>query len=698
MISKGEIPFVRLLIPLILGISTGWFWPNKFLFNQSLYLLFLLLGIFVVLLITYKKFVLYRAKWTIGLLVHAYILIVGYTLTISNTQQYEPQYFTHKAAEVFLVKVTNEPKLTGDILRFESEVTQSIEGKAFSNVCGKLLIALKTDSIHPRQFSYGDLLLIPARFNEVEPPYNPGEFDFRAYLKGQQIYEQAFINQQQVKLIRHHSGNLIIDYVIYLRKQLVDKFYKYLPDKETAALASTLILGYRADLSKEVISAYSKTGTMHVLSVSGMHVGIVFLVLSFLLKPLNRNQNLRLFRAVLMILVIWFYSLISGFCPAVCRAAMMLTFIVLSKAMNRNLNTYNLLAISAFFLLLYNPFYLFDVGFQLSYLAVIGLVYLHPKIYHLLYIKNKLLDTIWSYCALSIAAQLATFPISIYYFHQFPLYFLFSNLFIVLPVAAIMYAGIAFLFIPWPVILKPLGWLLSWLITFTDNILFYIENLPFSSLNGIWINTFQYVLMYIVIGCLIWAGSVKSKYAVWCTMLSLIVLSISFSYQAVLNNNRQELIFYSLRKNTAIGYINQNKSYVITDLKPSDKTIGFSIKPYLDSRGASQNKISTSSDSLVIPTGNIQPNFMQFGNYKVLRWNKDFDHQKFKNSLKVDAVLLSGNPQINLVDMNRYILTSLVLIDGTNPDYKIKQWKQQAEELKMPCHILKKNPAYIVQL
>ncbi len=633
-----------------------------------------------------------------GLVVHAYLLMLGYTLTISQARQYDPQYFSNKPAEAFLVKISNEPKLTGDILRFESQVTQTIQGKIFTEVCGKLLIALKTDSVYARQLSYGDLLLIPARFNEVEPPYNPAEFDFKAYLKTRQIYAQTFISQQQIKVIKHHSANPVIDYALHLRKQLVDKFYHYLPDKEAAALASTLILGYRADLSKEVINAYSKTGTMHVLSVSGMHVGIVFLVLSFLLKPLNRTQNMRLIRALLMISVIWFYSLITGFPPSVCRAATMLTFVVLGKAMNKNLNTYNLLAISAFFLLLYNPFYLLDVGFQLSYLAVTGLLYLHPKIYHSLYIRNKILDSVWSYCALSIAAQLATFPISVYYFHQFPVYFLVSNLFIVLPVAIIMYAGIAFLFIPCPVILKPLGFLLSRLITFTDHILFYIEKLPFSSLNGIWINTLQYVLMYLLTGCLIWAGSLKSKYAVWCTMISMIVLSLSFSYQTILNNNRHELIFYSLRKNTAISYINQDKSYVITDLKPADKTIGFSIKPYLDSRGASQYKTLTSTDSLITPTISVQSNFMQFGKYKVLRWDKNFDHLKYTQTLKVDAVLLSGNPRINLADMKKYILTSLILIDGTNPDYKIKQWQLEAEELKISFHILKKNPAFIIKL
>lgn len=203
------------------------------------------------------------------------------------------------------------------------------------------------------------------------------------------------------------------------------------------------------------MEAYSKTGTMHVLSVSGMHVGIVFLVLSFLFKPLDKFHALSYFRIFLIVPAIWFYAMISGFSSPVCRAALMISLVVIGKVLHRNLNSYHIIAISAFFLLLYNPFFLFDVGFQLSYLAVFGLVYFHPKLYQLFHFHNKIFDYLWSYCALSIAAQLATFPLGLYYFHQFPLYFLLSNLLILLPVTLIMYLGILLLFIPFKEILIP---------------------------------------------------------------------------------------------------------------------------------------------------------------------------------------------------------------------------------------------------
>ena len=656
----------------------------------------MMLGIFIFLLAKYKSNSLYRSGWLFGLIIHGYILVTGYGLTVYLSERFDKKHFSTQKSDAFIIQIRNEPKLSNGILRFEAEVIRSCLNKKIDIMIGKLLIAAKIDSVSQLSLNYGDILLIPAIYDEVDPPYNPGEFDYKSYLENKQIYHQAFVNQDQLVLLKQNSGNRIMLFALNLRKQLVEKFYTYLPDRDAAALASTLILGYRADLSKEIVDAYSKTGTMHVLSVSGMHVGIVFLVLSVLLKPLGRNQRLRLIRACLIISIIWFYSLLTGFSAPVCRAAVMLSFVVLGKALNKSQNTYNLIAISAFFLLLYNPFYLMDAGFQLSYLAVIGLVYFHPKIYQMIFIRNKILDHAWSYCALSIAAQLATFPISLYYFHQFPVYFLISNLFIVLPVAIIMYVGIAFLFIPFSIIIISLGWFLNWLINLTNEFLYYIEHLPYSSLGGIWISTFQYIMIYMIIACFILGFSFKKKGVLWQASFLIVVLMISFTVQNMINYRRHELIFFSLRKNTAIAYIYRGKSIIVSDINASDKLIAFSIKPVLEKRGYTDGLFLDTTLRFSGASYAGDPNFLQFANFRILRWNRKFDDLTFSGKLKVDVILLSGNPRKKLADIKTCIDFSKVLIDGTNPDYKIKAWQSEAVEMNIPCYILKKNPAYIL--
>src|SRR3978361_851332 len=165
---------------------------------------------------------------------------------------------------------------------------------------------------------------------------------------------------------------------------------------EAIAVASTLILGYKADLSNDVLQAYSKTGTIHVLSVSGAHVAIIYILLTLVFGFLDGYKHGKLLKAIIIISIIWYYSLLSGFSPAVCRAAVMISLVIIGKTYNRYVNTLNILAISAFFLLMYDPLFITDVGFQLSYLAVFGLIVFQPVVYNWFKIKNKWGDKLWA--------------------------------------------------------------------------------------------------------------------------------------------------------------------------------------------------------------------------------------------------------------------------------------------------------------
>ena len=698
MFSKGEIPFIRLLIPLISGISLGYWFGNGMILKSILPLALFFISLLIFLILKYKVYSIYKLKWLSGLVIHSFLLVTGYGLTVYSSQRFDKNQYSFQKAEELIAVVSSEPKLSNGIVRFETEIRGYCYRDKRHIAKGKLLIIIKIDSTHQRVFNYGDLLLIPAFYESIQPPYNPEEFNYKHYLENKQIYFQSFLTYEQIILLRKNYGNPVIRFALLLRKKLVNEFYTYLPDKNAAAFASTLILGYRAELSREIIEAYSKTGTMHVLSVSGMHVGIVFMVLSFLLKFMDKTRKMRLLRAVLVIGIIWFYALISGFSAPACRAAVMLSFVVLGKALNKNQSTYNLVGISAFFLLLYDPFFLVDAGFQLSYLAVIGLIYFHPKIYQLVNLKNKALDYIWSYSALSLSAQLATFPISIYYFHQFPVYFLFSNLFIVLPVALIMYAGIIFMFVPFQIVLYYLGMILSWLITFTNNILFYIENWPFSSWGGIWINIFQSSLLYLIMICFTLKISFKYKHILFPIYSLLIVFCTSISIINYNNFNRHEIIFFNVRKHTAMAHLYRGRSVIISDLDASDKLTEWSILPTLQSKGSEDEVFFNTSQSFSGPLYFGKQNFYQFADFRILRWNKDFDNIKFLHKIKVDAVFISGNPRVSLQDIEMSIKFSSLIIDANNPDYKVQDWVLAARKMNIPCYVLNKNPAYVIML
>lgn len=698
MFYKGEVPFVRLLVPVVLGITSGRFFAHSFPIKWGGELCLLILCIFLSLLLAYKRFSLYKQAWIFGLIIHAFLYILSFSLTIYRSERFDPLRFNLLKADLLLVRVQNEPRMANGNFRFEGEAIGVFDKQSLKHSMGKILISMQADSSGKLALDYGDVLLIPAIYNSLEPPYNPGEFNYKLFMENRQIYFQSFVKRNQFRVLKGFAGNPVISFALSLRRKLINKYNTYLPDQDAAALASTLILGYRADLNRDVIEAYSKTGTMHVLSVSGMHVGIVFLVLSFLLRAMCKNKVLTLLRILIIITAIWFYSLISGFSSPVCRAALMISFVLIGKALNKNQNSYNLIAISAFFLLLYYPYYLFDVGFQLSYLAVCGLVYFHPKFYSILYFKDKFIDYAWSYCALSIAAQLATFPLSLYYFHQFPLYFLISNLLIVLPVTIIMYAGILLLAIPFIFLLVPLGKFLSGLINLTNDILFWIENLPFASLSGIWLSGFQMFLLCALILTMVFWIEFRQKIIVWTAITFSVLLFMSISLDRIQDFRREELIVFSIRNSSAIAYSKGSKCIVLADFDPADRTFSYSIWPALESRGGSDITLLSIDSTVRTDSYWSDSNFMQFGKFRVLRWDRKISLPKSYEKIEVDILVLSNNPVHKLADINTFIEFKKILIDPTNSDYKIKAWLSETAKMNLSTYVLKKSPAYIINL
>lgn len=697
MFYKGEVPFVRLLVPLVVGILFAWFWPEVLPAQWGMGGLLITLILFAILMVCYQQRSLYRRSWILGGVIHVFLLLLGYVLCLLADQRCHASYFTTDA-DAFLCQITTEPKLTGSTIRFQADVIQGIKNNNTYQTKGQLAIAVKLDSIHPIQLFYGDLLLVPPTFKAIDPPFNPAEFDFRSHWAKRGVYYQTFVGQRQLSLLKQESRKSILFYALQLRRKLVQKFNTYLPDQEAASLASTLLLGYRVDLDKEIVDTYSQTGTMHVLAVSGMHVGIIFLFLRFLLKPLNKNNRMRIMGAFLIIALIWVYALLTGFSPSVCRATTMLSFVVLGRAFQRSASRYNLVAISAFLLLLYNPLYLFDVGFQLSYLAVIGLIYFQPKIYRMIYFKNKLLQPIWNYAALALAAQLVTFPISIYYFHQFPLYFLLSNVLIALPVVLLMYGGVIFLLVPFTMILKPLGLILNGMILLMNAVLQYIQALPFAHLGGLWINTGQCVLLYLIMGCFALLLFQANRKVFFAFIGLVVILLMNITYQLIQNQNRHELIFFSLKKDAVIAHLSRGQGTVIGIGSLSNKTLDFFIRPALLSKGTHLVKRMSFGDTAQSATYRVSSNWMQFGWFRILRWTSAFDSLRYTRQIRVDALLLSGNPKVKLSEIRNTIDFSVLLIDGTNKSYCTRRWEEEAKQLQIPYHILNGAKAFVVKL
>lgn len=590
--AQQEQVFPRILLPYTLGIVVFYhfkypgFLPLLIGINLSLLSLLLLLNNYYIIIKGY------RCKSGTGLLFHLFFFFFGGLLCYHHQNDLKADDFSKSANLYLKVQVIDEPYQRAGILRFKGQI-QSVylteqQGKHTKKVSpaqklqakrasGKMMIAVKLALRQPLAINYGDELLIPASYTLIKPSFHPAEFDYQAWLASQNIRHQSFLLQNQVLKLAVQSGNQLFKFAIALRAKQVERYQTLLPEKEAVAMASTLILGYRADLSKETLAIYSKTGTIHALSVSGMHVGLIYLILNYALAFLNQKRNWQYVKLFLILGLLWFYALLTGCSPSVLRSVIMISIFLVGKTYSRPANKYNILSFAAFAMLLYDPFLIWDVGFQLSFLAVFGLLYLQPKLQDYWLIQNTWGRKLWGIISMSLAAQLFTFPLSIYYFHQFPFLFLLGNLFILIPITLLMYLGILVL-IPGLDFLAPV---LSWLIQFNNAGLQFLAAIPYSSWSGIWINKTELLLLavFLTLGTIaIVNGSWRLLMAAFSFFLA---LQFSLSRTAVLRYHQQEIIRFQIPRHKAIAYIFAQQATVYTHLKQEDDAFQYFIQPVL---------------------------------------------------------------------------------------------------------------------
>lgn len=684
---KGEIPFVILLIPFIAGIGLALSFPNSKFSFPSITILIGLSIVYIILNLSYKSLSLHKQPLIGGMLLHSILFLSGWVCTANYSQLKSREHFSRHSSKQLVVSIANEPAIKNGYVRFAAKVNEAIDNKQRSAVSGKMLVSIKDSAAF--NLRYGDLLLIPAKYNEVDPPFNPAEFNYKRYLANQNIYHQAYLYPQQYSIIGHDNANTVIAYALRLRKHLVNSFKQQMVDTSAIAIASTMILGYKADLSEDVLQAYTNTGTLHVLSVSGAHVAIVFWLLNWGLLFLNRFRYGKITRALLIIALIWGYALLTGFSPAVNRAALMISLIIIGSNFYRHVNSLNLLAASAFALLLYDPYYLTDVGFQLSYLAIGGLIVFQPILYKSIEVQNKWLDKLWSLVSVSIAAQLITFPLSVYYFHQFPVYFLLSNLFILLPVIAIMYIGFAFLLLSSvPIIGDVLGYLLEKSIMLMNKGLQLIEHLPFANVNKLWISKVDYLLLYGVLFLFFYFLYNRNKRLLNWSLIMLIVLTVSVGWKKINSTSTSGVTFLNLKKQRGIVFKNGSDAVVLSDLKSTDRNYNYSIQPGLDSTKATNVKTYFFSDDFTLPFIRKKGNLIQFKNKTLLLLDSASLNTSYK--LKLDYVFISRNAPINnLKNLN----SQLLVINADNSNRYIDSLVKYLSGQSKKYYLLKRNKA-----
>jgi len=666
MYSRNETPLFRFLLVFICGILLAIYFPAIPIVVSSVVAFLGVVSFYI--LFAWKRKNGYRNRWIAPLAGLVFTFFSGYILTDLNTDKNCPNHFRNKKASQWYIGLISQP-ITEKEKSYKSiiKIVSVKNENGLEHVTGNCLVYFSKDSSSAK-LKYGDLIFFKEDPSEVKEASNPSQFDYKRWLGFNRIYDQVFLQEEKWKLLVHARGNALFALSYSLRDKLLDIFSRYQITGQEYAVLSALILGCDDEIDQEVISAYAASGALHVLSVSGLHVGIIYVAINFLLSFLDKKRKTKILKSVLIILFLWFYALLTGLSPSVLRAATMLSFIIVGTLKRHHTRLYNTLAASAFFLLCLDPFLIMQVGFQLSYTAVLGIIMFYQPILSWMDPRGWFLRQVWSITAVSIAAQVATFPLGLLYFHQFPVYFLISNL-IVIPISTvIIYGGILLLaFSGWHVAAGFIASALVWIVHGMNGIVIWIERLPFSLVTGISVTVFETWVIYIAIGAFVSFFMLGEQKYILLVFFMVVLLLASQVIESVLIQRQRKIIVFNIKGQSVLNVIDGRKNLLYADEKlTADKSMMlFNIHHYWWDCGLDESKFETFQKSK--PEGKyfFYRNFIQYGETKIMMLNESINTGLSSFSMPVDILLLSGNIKIKLKDIVKGYHFRKIVIDSS---------------------------------
>lgn len=512
-----------------------------------------------------------------------FLLGAGIKIQVENAK--DDQLASLKALEytTYTAEVTTLPEKRNNSIRFEVVTQQFHSGDQWTNYSVNALIYLP-DNL-PAVPKPGDRLVIQGRLEPCAPPQNPEQFDYAQYLRNKGILFTAFVNAHSYQLIPLKLNADPVYWPETVSQWADDRFHEHISDPAAYGLVKAMLLGRRDDLGTEQVGDYVISGAVHILSVSGMHVAIIFLAISAAFGWVKRWRFGKWIYLVLMAALLGFYALVTGLPPSVQRAALMCMVLVTAEVMERKHHPMNTLAFSALIILLLDPCALYDVGFQLSYLAMAGIFLLYEPIYGIFKIENRVWRFSWQVTALAFAAQLATFPLSLFYFHQFPTYFWLVNPLVVAFTNILLPAALVLLLVSLSGI-SWLSWLVGQVVTFSGRLTDWAASIPRSLpghlLENLHLNKVEVILLYSVMlfaWYALYARSLGHLKLAFAGMIVFATISITGSLDVYLN---ADTLSFQIPKHQVVGFKTGNVLYLVSDkaFTGDSRAFDFNVKNY----------------------------------------------------------------------------------------------------------------------
>lgn len=667
-------PMLKFVFPLMAGIAFSWSCDAELFWGIPLFFC----GFFAMLLGMYD----HSPRWLFGAALTVTVFSFGVLAECDDRSAMQQRWSGEKGRfEAVLLEV---PHMGGSTTKVKAMVTRVGRDSISTARRSGVVDLYFANCVAVEGLQVGERVYFETKVRNPRNAGNPGEFDLErySYLKG--VTGNAYLSVDGWRSFGETELTLQMK-ALKVRERIVTLFEELGFEKEELSVLSALTVGEKRDLSRDVRNLYNAAGASHLLALSGLHLGLFYMIITFLLPFSAGKRSVVIAREILIVILLWGFSLMAGLPPSVVRAAMLFTVMSLSRCLQRENTSLNTLAFSALVMLLVYPRWLFDIGFQLSFAAVAAILLLQRAMQRI--VKYEEHGCVYRYIVgvmiISVAAQIGTFPFVWYYFGTFPLYFLFTN-FVVVPLSfAIMLLAVFMLLLTPFVLLQ--SWtavLLNFLIAVINDFLRLVASLPGASFElptiGVWG----------VLGCtlafyLLLSACVLKHKIMLCSSLSLFAAVLVWFILFQNRDRESYIMFYNSSVCPAAQFVySKERSYLLSSYPEWEIELEYTAEPFWRRENISEPLllIKGYSDGKISFDGRT----VCFANRKVVMLSDDCWKDETgiipADCLYLCRGFLGGIKELMSVFPSRYIVLDATLYSNSR-----RRIKRECSELGVRC-------------
>jgi len=614
-------------------------------------------------------------------------------LTWAADSRHRPDWFGHSinSFDVLELQVVEAPVPTAKSFRMEAEVQGVIQQNKRQSVCGRLIMYLEKKNEHP-PIRMGDKIYIQKAPKPLSGNGNPGAFNYARYAAFKQLYHSVYIKPGEYMADSSSRGKGIRYYIHEMRESIIEKLKRHFSnDPRILGVSEALLLGYKQDLDKELLQDYSRAGVVHIIAISGLHLGILYVIAGWILSRLPFIKRKPFVQAILIAAFLWTFTLLTGAGASVLRSAVMFSTILLGKTLSRRSGIEQSLIASACILLAANPFLLWDAGFQLSYLAVAGIVWLQKPIERICYLPTIWLRKIWELSSVTLAATIGTLPACLYLFHQFPNYFFIANLLAVPMSTIILVMEIILLpFSEIPIFSNTIAWMIQKLILGMNLFIEWLNQWPYAVWEQIYADLPTSLSLLMIIGFATACIHEPRKHYLFGCLVSCLLFTSFHSIADIRHKAQKYIILYQAKKQFAADIID---GYTFYPVRYQTGDFQAEKDAFMSTRTSLQARQPIPSHPLIKQAGNV----WKIGDRPMMILDADMPDSNRIPLMTGAIVILHGNPTVDMQKIKNTLQPSIIIFDPSNSLWKIAQWKKSCKGLTLPCFSIPDQGAFICE-